>query len=243
MRLNLTERKKEEALEAPPNLLLSPSEVYHENSKLHPSDIGLYTWISFIGSSPEVRQIISRPFTHYRGYKSITLPKEFPPAPHSFEEVVVKRRSIREFSGEHMSLETLAKLLYLGDGVVETLKFGDSSEWSVRTAPSGGGLYPIELYTVVTRVENLSPGLYSYNPLKHTLEQVIERDLTEALIIASPAMEESIRGACACIMISGVMPRSKFKYGERAYRFILLEAGHVAQNILLAAQAEDLAGC
>jgi SagB-type dehydrogenase family enzyme len=221
-----------------PEGLLSPSELYHENSKLHCSDLGLYAWIHYVNTSPEIRQVISRPATHYRGYPAIPLTKDFPPTPHCFEEVVIRRRSRREFSGLPMPLQTLAKILYLGDGVVDYLQAGDGSTWSLRTAPSGGGLYPIDLYCAVMRVDGLAPGLYFYNPAQHSLEQLLKQDLTQALAAIAPAAEASISQASICIILSSVMSRIKFKYGERAYRFVLLEAGHVAQNLLLAAQAE-----
>lgn len=226
--------------QVPPEGLLSPSELYHENSKLHCSDLGLYTWIHYVNTSPEIRQIISRPATHYRGYPTIPLTKDFPPTPHCFEEVVTQRRSRRKFSGFPMSLQTLAKILYLGDGVVACSQTEDGIPWSLRTAPSGGGLYPIDLYCAIMRVDGLAPGLYFYNPAQHSLEQLLKQDLTEALAALAPAAEASIRQASICIILSSVMPRIKFKYAERAYRFALLEAGHIAQNILLAAQAETV---
>jgi len=139
-----------------------------------------------------------------------------------------------------MSLETFAKILFLGDGVVKVMHFSDVANWPVRTAPSGGGLFPIEMHAVVMNVEGLSQGLYIYNPEEHSLKQIIEKDLTDYLVNSSPAMEQSIRKASVCIILNTIMPRQKFKYGERANRFALLEAGHITQNILLAAQAENL---
>jgi SagB-type dehydrogenase family enzyme len=137
-----------------------------------------------------------------------------------------------------MPLQTLAKILYLGDGVVDCSQAEDGITWSLRTAPSGGGLYPINLYCAVMQVDGLAPGLYFYNPAQHSLEQLLKQDLTQALVAIAPAAEASIRQASICIILSSVMSRIKFKYGERAYRFVLLEAGHIAQNLLLAAQAE-----
>jgi len=224
--------------EVTPEELLSPSEIYHENSKLRSSDLGLYAWINYVNTSPEIRQIISRPATHSRGYSAIQLTKDFSPTPYRFEEVFVQRRSRRKFSGLPMSLQTLAKILYFGDGVVDCLEAEDGTTWTLRTAPSGGGLYPIELYCVAMRVDGLAPGLYFYNPAQHSLEQLLKQDLTQALAAIAPAAEASIGQASICIILSSVMSRIKFKYGERAYRFVLLEAGHIAQNLMLAAQAE-----
>jgi SagB-type dehydrogenase family enzyme len=219
--------------------LFSPSEIYHENSKMHPSDMVLYSWINLVNTSPHIRNIISRPFTHYKGYPSIRLPHEFAPTSCTLEEAIVNRRSVREFSGLPMHLNTLAKILYLGDTVVKFQQNQDGTTWSLRTAPSAGGLYPIDMYCAIINVNNLKSGIYFYNPLSHCLEQLIEMDVSQTLIRAiGSSMERTVKQACACIIITAVMSRIKFKYGERAYRFIMLEAGHIAQNLLLAAQGE-----
>lgn len=225
--------------EISPDLLFSPSELYHENSKLHLSDRLRFAWIEYVNTSPDLHSIISRPFPHYRGYPSVVLPREFPPTQCSFEEVLTERRSVREYSGAPLSLSALAKILYLGDGVVQIRQQDDGIEWALRTAPSAGGLFPINLYCFALRVSELVAGLYFYNPARHCLVCLSEGDFTQPLIGAT-YLESPLSKACVCIAISAVFPQVKFKYGERAYRFALLEAGHIAQNLLLAAQAERL---
>jgi SagB-type dehydrogenase family enzyme len=89
------------------------------------------------------------------------------------------------------------------------------------------------------RVDDVQPGLYFYRPLDHRLDRLLQGDLSDSLEKAT-YLGESIRGAGACIVITATFLRSRFKYGERAYRFVLLEAGHIAQNILLVAEAQDL---
>jgi SagB-type dehydrogenase family enzyme len=234
--------EERDAPEPTPEALFSPSEIYHENSILRPSDIPLYSWIAHVNSSPEVRSVISRPFTHYRGVPAIPLTREFAHTARPFEEILEQRRSARDFTGESLPLDALSKLLYLGDGIVHTWHTPDGFDWALRTAPSGGGLYPIEMYCIALRVGGLSAGLYFYRPLDHCLERVLEADLTERLAEAVPGQADSIRQACVCVVLSAVMPRIKFKYGERGYRFLMLEAGHIAQNLLLAAEAAELGG-
>lgn len=112
---------------------VSLSELYHENSKLRDHDQGLYSWISFVNSSAEVRHVISRPFSHHLGYPTLALPRKLQPTLHAFEDIIARRRTVRTFSGEPMSLEALAKVLYLGDGVVFTEEARDGSRWSLRT--------------------------------------------------------------------------------------------------------------
>jgi SagB-type dehydrogenase family enzyme len=237
---NFSQRERQPgAPEAGADRLFSPSEIYHENSKLRPGDLALFTWIGTVNSSTDIRQIIARPFTHYPGAPSVALPRDFPPSECSLEEAMTGRRSVHRFSSAPVGLATLAKILYMGGGIVCSVEGDDGVEWSLRAAPSGGGLYPCGLYCAASRVEGLTPGLYFYDPLRHALELVAGLDPAPALAAATNLREE-VCGASACVLISAAFARSKFKYGERAYRFVLLEAGHIAQNLLLAAQAEGL---
>jgi len=220
--------------------MFSPSELYHENSKLRPGDMSLYSWIAHVNSSRDVRNIISKPHTDYRGASRVDLPTDYPPSPRSVEDVLCGRRSVRHFSGDSMDLSKLAKILYLGDGVTKHWHAPDLTDWDLRTAPSGGGLFPVETYCVAQRVDRLSPGLYLYPPRKHCLLSIAAGSMQDRLIEAVPAQAKAISTACACLVLTGVMQRIKFKYGERGYRFVLLEAGHIAQNMLIAAQAEGI---
>jgi SagB-type dehydrogenase family enzyme len=226
-------------LDATEDELFRPSEIYHENSKLRASDTATFVNIATVNTSLEIRSVITRPFSNYPGFPRIPLTRDFAPAAQAFETILRERCSSRDFSGEPGSLESLAKILYLGDGIARRVKAPDGTEWLLRTAPSGGGLFPVDLYCFILNVEQVAPGLYFYNVLDHCLEQVVARDFTP-LLRETTALEGSIDNACACIVMVGFMQRAKFKYGERAYRFVLLEAGHIAQNVLLAAQAEGL---
>jgi SagB-type dehydrogenase family enzyme len=219
-----------------PDKIVSPAEIYHENSKLRAHDYGLYSWISFVNASAELRHVISCPSTRYLGYPTIALPHAGPPPSGSFASAAVNRRSTRAFSGERMELATFAQLLYLGDGVVHTEEGDDGSKWLLRSAPSGGALYPIELYCLVRKITSLEPGLYFYSPTHHHLHLLSKGDPTQDLIDAIPSARVSIETSSVSIAMVCVLPRIRFKYGERAYRFALLETGHIAQNLLLAAQ-------
>jgi SagB-type dehydrogenase family enzyme len=108
-----------------------------------------------------------------------------------------------------------------------------------RPAPSAGALYPLELYAIALRVGGVAPGLLHYDPYAHCLQRVGD--------LAPPAFAEALsdeslaeRTACA-LVLTAVFWRSRFKYGQRGYRFALLEAGHVAQNAVLAAAALGVA--
>jgi SagB-type dehydrogenase family enzyme len=222
-----------------PEELFSPMEVYHENSKIQPSDFELLAKVAKVNSSPEIRGLITRPVVNYPGHHSVALPKEFPPSPIPFEAIVTNRRSEHKFSAKPIDLASLAKVLFLGDGIVTKKTVEEGNGFSLRTAPSGGGLYPVELYCFSLRVNDLSAGSYFYNPAQHQLELLKEGDFSTALGDATFLRREA-QGAAACIALVGVLPRSSFKYGQRAYRFLLLEAGHIGQNILLVTESLGL---
>jgi SagB-type dehydrogenase family enzyme len=221
--------------------LLIPSELYHENSKYRMSDPGPFLRVNQVNNSSDIRRVISRPFPQYRGFPKTALPRDFARRSISVEHALESRRSRRRFSGEAISLGTLAKLLYFGDGVVHVADNDDGSRWYLRTAPSGGALFPIETYLVPLNVSDLVNGVHFYDPSKHVLIELRRgnflSDLQAGLLL------ENVADAAACLILVASMPRCKFKYGERAYRFALLEAGHIAQNLLLAAECEGLASC
>jgi SagB-type dehydrogenase family enzyme len=150
------------------------------------------------------------------------------------------RRSIRRFDGQPLSLRELTQLLYFSAGVTGWL---DPSEpglvQPVRAAPSGGALYPIEVYAAVIAVEGLERGLYHYAVDRKGLELLQLGNPVERLSEATSDFA-TISRAAVVFVLTGMFGRSHFKYGERAYRFALLEAGHICQNVLLEATALKL---
>jgi len=155
-----------------------------------------------------------------------------PPLDASLAHALAARRSTRTFAKSPLALGDLAALLRAGYGVTE------EGVQPLRTAPSGGALYPLELTVAARRVDGLEPGLYHFDPLDDVLEHVREGAVA---IAATTPFADVAAGAAAVVVISGVFWRSRFKYGLRGYRFVLLEAGHIAQNMLLAAAALGLA--
>ena len=149
----------------------------------------------------------------------------------SVEEAMENRRSIREFSREGLLLEDVSELLWAAQGI--------TSRRGYRTAPSAGGLYPLELYVVAGDVAGLSPGVYRYRPQKHDLVLVATGDYRKGL--ASAALgQDWVRRAPAILVITGVYERTMAKYGERGRRYVHMEVGHAAQNVYLKATAQGL---
>jgi SagB-type dehydrogenase family enzyme len=155
-------------------------------------------------------------------------------------EVIGRRRSERAFAATTLALDDLAEILAGSYGLGRTISLLGGVEARARPVPSAGGLYPLELYPLLSRVETVEDGLYHYDVLDHTLERMRARLEPEALadaVIAAPL----IRNANAVVFLSAVFDRTLHKYGARGYRYVLLEAGHVAQNICLLATERGLA--
>ena len=215
-------------------------ELYHENSKQRRHDLEFNRRINAVNGNPDFHRVIARAFKTYPGSPFTPLPSVEPADGPAFDRVALQRRSIRRFSGAPLRLEELARLLYFGGGVTGRL---DASSHGivqpVRAAPSGGALFPVEMYAAVLAGEGLEAGIYHYAIDRHGLELLQTGDVAEALSSATSDPATCSRAALALIL-TGVFGRGHFKYGERAYRFALLEAGHICQNILLAATALGL---
>lgn len=148
----------------------------------------------------------------------------------SVEEALLKRRSVREYQNQPLSLQEASQVLWSAQGITDAQK-------GSRTAPSAGALYPLEIYLIAKKVEGLEIGLYHYLPQNHSLAKILDIDLSEQ--IAQAALGQMfIAKAPAILVISAVPARTSQKYGERAMRYVYMEAGHSAQNIYL--QAESL---
>ena len=149
----------------------------------------------------------------------------------SIEEALLKRRSIRQYTGEPLTLQEVSQLLWAGQGITDPR--------GLRTAPSAGALYPLEIYVVVGDVENLAGGVYRYEPVEHELVKILEGDKRTDLATAALG-QSSVSDAAIDIVVTAVYERTTVKYGERGIRYVHIEVGHAAQNMCLQATAMDL---
>jgi SagB-type dehydrogenase family enzyme len=154
-------------------------------------------------------------------------------------EAIRRRLSCRNFSSAPLTQAELSTILAVGNGVEGTVHFG-AKEHLERPMPSGGGLYPLEFYVLVRQAENLSPGIYHYVPLTHQLEQLKLVELSNSFVSQLFMHQPYLATASVIVLIATVFDRSLHKYGDRGYRYILLEAGHAAQNMCLTATSLDL---
>ena len=152
----------------------------------------------------------------------------------SVEEAIRKRRTVRSFRSNSLTLPQLSQLLWAAQGITDT-KHG------FRSAPSGGALYPLDVYAIVGKggVKEMTEGVYRYLPDEHILQKASQGDLREDL--ASAALNQDwIAQAPVIFTITAEYRRITGKYGKRGIRYALIEAGHVGQNIFLQAEALGL---
>jgi len=152
----------------------------------------------------------------------------------SVEESIARRRSVRRFKRESLSLSQLSQVLWSAQGI--------TSGGGLRAAPSAGATYPLEVYVFVGRdgVEGLEEGIYHYNIENHSLNLHKEGDLRQQLSLAA-LDQEFIVQAPVGIVLCALYERTAWRYGQRAERYVHMEAGHVGENIHLQAVALGLA--
>jgi SagB-type dehydrogenase family enzyme len=152
-------------------------------------------------------------------------------------ETMQARRSVRQYQETPIAALDLSQLLWAAQGVTRT-----DQGFGLRTTPSAGALYPVETYIVVHSVQGIDPGVYHYSVERHELEQLRKGDFREPL--ADAAMGQGMAATANAVFVwTAVFQRCKWKYGQRAYRYVYLDAGHIAQNVALAAVALGLASC
>jgi SagB-type dehydrogenase family enzyme len=217
-----------------------PAELSHEASKFYPSYLPRQIpGLAALETDPQLQISATRSVKRYPHLPSVPLPAgAFPSAP--LGEVLARRRSRMRFAPGSMDLDALTSILRSGYGV--TLRApGPGSTQSLRTTPSAGALYPLDVYCAAFDVDGLAQGLYHFDPFAHVLERLESGDLRARLADATP-MPEPVQTSACVLIVTAMFRRTRFKYGQRGFRFALLEAGHLAQNVLLAAEALDL-GC
>lgn len=152
----------------------------------------------------------------------------------TLEEAIEKRRSVRNYSKKPITTEQLSQLLFAAQGLT-----GKMYGRSLRSAPSAGALYPFEIYIVVNNVQDLPRGIYHYSILDHALELVKAGDFRGRIVDAG-AQQEMLGDAAVTFVLSAIFDRVRHKYGERGFRYVYMEAGHISQNLYLQAVSLEL---
>ena len=209
-----------------------PAELFHEASRLSPFAVDHRTrGLALLARSPELATSTSRAVLRSLARPALAHPPASLPEV-SLGEAVRRRRSARAFGDGFVTLLELAAILDAAYGVTSR-----ADGVPFRAVPSGGALYPLELYVVARRVDGVEPGIHHVDPLRRVLERLSSTEHEGPMSPYDDLLDE----AALLVVVTGVFWRSRFKYGLRGYRFTLLEAGHLGQNVLLAAAALDLA--
>lgn len=178
------------------------------------------------------------PSKEYAGAPWRQLPAALPLAS-ALQDAIALRTSCRRFRNVEISAEHLATVLRASYGVTRNSSWEDS-ETLDRAVPSGGGLYPLEAYVLARLCSSLPAGIHHFHPLTNGLEELGRslppRDAVGNIFMGQPY----VAAASAIVVFTAVFARSLPKYGDRGYRYLLLEAGHAGQNLSLAATALGL---
>ena len=181
---------------------------------------------------------LEKPFS---GAKTIELPDPgaYGPGPCDFRKLIKQRTSVRKYSPAPLALEQLAYLLWCTQGVKKLIE----GVGTFRTVPSAGARHALETYLLVNRVESLSPGLFRYLAGAHKLGEVSLGRQHAAAVERGCLGQTMIIGSAATFIWTAVAERMTWRYGQRGYRYLYLDAGHACQNLYLAAEAIGCGVC
>ncbi|MHC4328928.1 MAG: SagB/ThcOx family dehydrogenase [Planctomycetota bacterium] len=176
-------------------------------------------------------------YKEYPESQGIELPSFQPSQQMNLDQALKDRKSVRDFQSRPISKGQLAYMLWASTGI-QRIEGG----YEFRTAPSAGALYPIETYLIANDVRGLDAGIYHYSVRAHQLELLRQGDFRQQ--IAAAALGQGMCATAAAVFIwTAIFERCKWKYGQRAYRYIYLDAGHIAENLALAAVSLNLGTC
>lgn len=162
---------------------------------------------------------------------TIALPKTIITEQDALGRLLQQRRSLRDFQPGSLILSEVGRLLWAAQGITHPD--------GLRTAPSAGALYPLELYLVAGQVDGLAPGIYHYEPRRHQLTLTESGDHRK--VLAHAAYGQSwMEGAAVMMAFTAAYQRTSRKYGQRGERYVHIEVGHAVENLFLQAEAMGL---
>ena len=162
--------------------------------------------------------------------------------PMALVDSILQRRSLRQYSDEALTLEELSLLLFTSQGIQE-VREGRRHKATFRTVPSAGARHAFETYLLINRVNGVEPGLYRYSALNHSLVQVnVEASIAQEVTAGNLGQKQVLNSAVTFLWVA-VVERMAWRYVERGYRYLHLDAGHVCQNVSLVAEAIHCGVC
>ncbi len=197
----------------------------------------------FLETSPQQRGLPQPPLE--LGYSEDDTVVDLPPPdalpipPHDLTAAIQNRRSVRRYSGVPLTPEELSYLLWCTQGVKEVI----DTHATLRTVPSAGARHAIETYLLLNRVEDLAPGLYRFAAIAHKLVVVDLSDGADDRITAAAMNQVFVRRSAVTFIWTALAERMTWRYGPRGYRYLHLDAGHICQNLYLAAEGIGAGVC
>ena len=155
-------------------------------------------------------------------------------------KAVEERRSVRQYSEDSLSQEELSYLLWLTQGVKE---LNDKRKVTLRTVPSAGCRHPFETYLSINRVDGIMQGLYRFIATEHKLAPVQINDFFNGRLTEACMGQRQVATSAVTFIWAAVPYRTVWRYSERSYRYLYLDAGHVCQNLYLAAESIKCGVC
>ena len=219
--------------------------LYHENSKLTPISSKLFGMSIEKFNDPYYLKRAAQPFNVYPGREILKLKAQDSPICNNIFDLIENRKSVRNYNQSSITLSHMYYLLHYSYGICRKSPINgvEKGFWYYRTVPSGGALYPLEIYPIVLRGE-FGEGIYHYRPDIEAIELIKKGNYypeMREMLFAEPNIE--LANASLVVIISSMFETTMLKYGERGYRFILLEAGFVSMNISLVCEALGLGSC
>jgi SagB-type dehydrogenase family enzyme len=214
------------------------AEEFLVNTRLRRRDVEFETSVGgyFTESGAAVVSLVGQ--EHARGRRAVALP---PSVPLRMElgEAIRRRRSVRAYTGESIPLSYLATVVRAACGITASVTARDDLAIPLRSTPSAGGLYPVELHLAALRIDDLPPATYVYDARRDVLWETAGEGAVEALLgaVAAPAEVMTTSQACALVLLVARPWRSMRKYGPRGMRHVLHEAGAIAEHVNLASAA------
>lgn len=157
-------------------------------------------------------------------------------------ETLLQRRSRRDYTGEAIDQEQLATLLHHACGITGSITGYGYKNLPLRTFPSSGGLQAPEVYLSVQAVTGIAPGFYHYHPIDNLLESM--RPGQHGPVLAALSFQQPyLATASVVFLITGCFERMRWKYGQRAYKYMCMDVGYLGQNLYLVAEAMGLGAC
>ena len=149
----------------------------------------------------------------------------------SIEKALLQRRSVRDYKDQPLEISEVSQLLWAAQGITD--------QRGLRTVPSAGALYPLEVFLVAGNVSGLPAGAYRYKPAGHELVKVAGGDRRAELCEAAGG-QKSVKKSAAVVVFTAIYERSTVKYGDRGIRYSHIEVGCAAQNVYLQAVSLDI---